>query len=129
MSFKATLEISGRNYNILELDYSLFKETGLNGMPSSVVRGGKINMVLESNDNAFFFEWMCNSFEKKDGSILLKKRDEDPIMKEIRFKNAYLVSYGEKLKSSSTDPLTESITLSAMEISIGNGTLLNEWHS
>lgn len=123
------LKVGGRQFDILEFDYSLYKETDPQGLPSSIIRGGKINILLESSDSSFFFEWICNGFEKKDGLVVLVKRDSEATMKAIEFKNAYLVSYNEKFSYSGNEPATESITLSAMEISVGNGTLQNEWHS
>lgn len=129
MSFKATLKIDSNAFNVIEIDYCIHKETDLNGMPSSVIRGGKINIRLESTGSTFFFEWICNSYEKKDGSIVFIQRDSDIVMKEIRFRNAYLVCYHEKFNFMGDYPITEHITLSALEISAGGSTLQNEWHS
>ncbi|MEP6749578.1 MAG: type VI secretion system tube protein TssD, partial [Bacteroidota bacterium] len=90
MSFKATLNVAGKKPTVLSCHYSLKQETDATGRPSSVTRGGKITVTVEGNEDTTFFEWMCNSFERKDGSIVFLKRDSDATMKELKFKEAYL---------------------------------------
>lgn len=61
MSFKAKLKVAGKEYNVLSVSYALFQETDATGRPSTVTRGGKIDVVVESTGEADFFEWMTNS--------------------------------------------------------------------
>jgi hypothetical protein len=129
MSFKAKLSVGGQDVNILECDYELKQEVDATGRPSSVTRGGQITLLLESSGDTFFFEWMCNNFERKDGSVTFFKRDTDAKLKELKFKEGYLVFYEEHFDSVTNTPMTEKITISARELTCGNGTLNNEWRS
>jgi Hemolysin coregulated protein Hcp (TssD) len=127
MSFKAKLKVAGKDLNVLACNYSLKQETDATGRPSSVTRGGKITVTVEANGDTSFFEWMCNNFERKDGSIVFIKRDTDATLKELQFKEAYLVDYSETFDSTGDNPITETFTISAKEITLGTGTHVNEW--
>ncbi len=65
MSFKAILNVGGKQVNILNVNYDLAQEVDATGRPSSVTRGGRINLTVESTGDSFFFEWMTNNFERK----------------------------------------------------------------
>jgi len=127
MSFKAKLKISGQEYNVVNVNYGLIQETDATGRPSSVVRGGKIELTVESTGGTELFELMTNNFERKDGSVVFVKRDNDATLKELTFKEAYVVKYKENFDSTGDNPLTESIVLSAKEINMGSGGHVNEW--
>ncbi|MCF3111411.1 phage tail protein [Niabella sp. CC-SYL272] len=127
MSFKAQLEVAGKKVNILDMNYALNQETDATGRPSSITRGGKITLTVESTGETNFFEWMCNNFERKDGKIVFTKRDSDATMKELNFKEGYLVQYRENFNSTSDNPITETFTISAKEISMGNASHVNQW--
>ncbi len=127
MSFKAKLKVAGKEVNVLNCNYALHQEVDQTGRASSVTRGGRINIEVESTGETDFFEWMTNSFERKDGSILFIKRDTDATLKELNFKEGYLVKYRENFESSGKMPLSETFTISAREISMGNGEHVNDW--
>jgi len=127
MSFKAKLKVAGKELNVLACNYALKQETDATGRPSAITRGGKINVTVESTGDTTLFEWMCNNFERKDGSIVFIKRDNDATLKELTFKEAYLVDYMEDFGATGDNPVTESFTLSAKEIGAGSGKHLNEW--
>jgi len=73
------------------------------------------------------FEWMTNSFERKDGSVVFLKRDSEATLKELKFTEAYLVKHKEKFDSVGDTPLTEVFTISARKIEMGSGEYTNEW--
>ena len=127
MSFKAVLEVAGKKYNILNVNYGLFQETDATGRPSTITRGGKVDVTVEGTGSTELFEWMTNSFERKDGSIKFIKRDSDATLKELKFKEAYIVKYTENFDASGENPLTETFVLSAKEIELGNAKHVNEW--
>jgi Hemolysin coregulated protein Hcp (TssD) len=127
MSFKSKLKVGGKELNILDASYDLYQEVDASGRPSSVTRGGTITITVESTGDSFFFEWVCNNFERKDGSVVFIKRDTDATLKELKFKEAYCVKYKETFDSTGTQPLTETFTISAIEISMGGGAFVNEW--
>ncbi len=127
MSFTSKFKVAGKERNILSVEYAMLQETDPTGRPSSVTRGGKIHLTVEGTGETDLFEWMTNSFERKDGSIVFKKRDSDATLKELKFKEAYIVKYTENFEATGENPLTESFVLSAKEIELGNAMHINEW--
>ena len=127
MSFKSILKVAGKNYNVLSINYGLFQETDATGRPSTITRGGKIDITVESTGETDLFEWMTNSFERKNGSIVFYKRDSQSTLKELKFTEAYLVKHKEKFDSVGENPLTETFTISARELEMGTGKYINEW--
>jgi len=127
MSFKAKLKVAGKEYNVLNVSYGLFQETDATGRPSTVTRGGKIDLTVEGTGMTDLFEWMTNSFERKDGSVVFLKRDSEATLKELKFTEAYLVKHKEKFDSVGDTPLTEVFTISARKIEMGSGEYTNEW--
>ncbi len=127
MSFKAQLKVAGKTYNVLNVSYGLFQETDATGRPSTITRGGKIDIVIEGTGATDLFEWMTNSFERKDGSVVFFKRDSEATLKELKFTEAYLVKHKEKFDSTGENPLTEQFTISARSIKMGEGEYSNAW--
>lgn len=127
MSFKAILKVSGEEFVILNCNYALAQETDATGRPSSVTRGGKVQIEVESTANTALSDWMFNNFERRSGSIVFLKRDTEATAKELIFEEAYAVKYVENFDSTGKNPMTETITISSRIIKIGNGAHENEW--
>ncbi|AMA50436.1 MULTISPECIES: type VI secretion system tube protein TssD [Flavobacterium] len=127
MSFKTKLSVAGKEYTVLNVNYGLFQETDATGRPSTVTRGGKIELTIEGTADTSFFEWITNSFERKDGSVKFFKRDSDAVLKELKFSEAYVVKFRENFDSTGVNPLTETFTISAKKIELGSGAYENEW--
>jgi hypothetical protein len=127
MSFKSKLKVAGKEVNVLACNYALKQETDATGRPSSITRGGKITLTVESSGDTSFFEWMTNNFERKDGSVVFVKRDTNATLKELVWKEGYLVDYKENFDSTGESPITETFTISAQSIEVGNGKHENEW--
>jgi type VI protein secretion system component Hcp len=127
MSFKVKMKVGGQELNVLDVSYQLKQETDATGRPSSITRGGKITFTVESTGSTMLFEWMCNNFERKDGTITFIKRDTDATLKELNFEEAYAVQFAENFNSTGDNPVTETLTISAKKISMGSGSYINEW--
>lgn len=127
MSFKAKLNVGGKDVNVLSVNYDLHQDVDATGRPSSITRGGRIALTVESTGESTFFEWMVNNFERKDGTITFTKRDSDAKLKELSFKEGYLVKYKENFEAANENPMTETFIISAKEIKVGNGEHVNEW--
>lgn len=128
MAFKSKFTVDGKDFNVLSCTYHLYQETDPTGRPSSVTRGGKITVTVESTDDTSIFDWMTNSFDRKDGSVKFFKRDsESAIMKQVDFKEAYLVGFEESFSHNTEMPMVLTITLSAKSLTIGSATHTNEW--
>ena len=127
MSFKAIFKVDGNEYRVLSCRYSLHQEIDNTGRPSSTTRGGVVNLVIESTDDTSLFEWMCDSYMRKDGKITFNKRDEDAKLKELEIEEAYMVSYEESFDNVGVGAMVETFSLSAKKIKMGNGEHENEW--
>jgi hypothetical protein len=127
MSVKGILRIDGKEFYVLSCTYSLTQEVDEKGLPSSIIKIGRIEIEIESTEDTSFFEWICNSFLRKDGSIIFSKLDSDATLKEVRFRNAYIVDYKECFGAASENPMSEQIVLSVEEIRLGNGSYQTEW--
>lgn len=127
MSFKSKLKVAGKEVNVLACNYALKQETDATGRPSSITRGGKITLTVESSGDTSFFEWMTNNFERKDGSVVFIKRDTNATLKELVWTEGYLVDYKENFDSTGDNPITETFTISAQSIEVGSGKHVNEW--
>jgi hypothetical protein len=127
MSFTAKFKAAGKELNVLDCDYSLRQEVDATGRPSSVTRGGRIRMTVESTSETDLFEWMCNNFERKDGSVVFYKAESEGTLKELIFKEGYLIEFEERFDSIGSTPMIINLTISAKEITMGRGTHKNEW--
>jgi ADP-ribosylglycohydrolase len=127
MSFKATFEVDGKSYRVVKLDYTLSQFVDDTGRPSSTTRAGTINITVESTDDTTLFEWMCDSYMRKDGKITFNKRDEDAKMKVLEFNEAYMVNYKEFFDSFGPGSMQETFSLSAHIVKMGNGEIESEW--
>jgi len=127
MSFLTTLTVAGNDYKVLSVSYDLTQETDASGRPSTVTRGGRVMIEVESTGGTELFEWMTNNFERKEGSVKFIKRDSNATLKELKFIEAYMVKYKENFNHDSATPLTESFMISARKISMGGGEFDNAW--
>ena len=127
MSFKSKFKAGAIELNVLGVSYSLSQDIDATGRPSSITRGATITVTVEGTNGTDLFEWMCNSFERKDGSVIFIKRDSDATLKELKFKEGYLVNFSESFSSEGKEPLSVTFTISAKEITMGSGTHTNEW--
>ncbi len=127
MSFKSKLKVGGREYNVLSCKYELHQETDATGRPSSITRGGKIYLSVESTADTSLSDWMFNNFERRDGSIVFLKRDTEATSKELFFTEGYMVKYNENFDSTGKNPMAEAFVISARVIKLGNGEHVNEW--
>ena len=105
MAFRASLELNGKEFDVLYSNYEFSRNTDSKGMPSSSVLGGRVKATIESTEDTSVIEAMLNS----------------------QFKNAYIVHYSETLDANNDVPMTITITFSAEEITVGSAALDNRW--
>lgn len=127
MSFKSVFEVAGKKLVVKHCSYDLTQEVDATGRPSAITRGGRIRLVVESTGETELFEWMVNNFERKDGTITFYKRDTDSKLKELSFKEGYLVKFEESFDADNPSPMTVTFTISARELNMGNARHVNEW--
>ncbi|MCT4664960.1 MAG: type VI secretion system needle protein Hcp [Flavobacteriales bacterium] len=127
-SFRASLELGGKEFDVLYSEYAFSRDTDKKGKPASNVYGGRVTIEVESTEDSSVIESMLNSqFKSVEGKIVYKKTEEDAKMKEVEFKNAYLVYYKEVLDVNGDVPMKIRFTVSAEEITIGNAAIDNRW--
>jgi len=127
MSFKAKLFLGRREYMIKNVNYSLQQETDATGRPSTIVRGGKIHVTVTYARDTYLFETMANNFEQVDGSVMYYRRDNDAVLKELFFTDAYIIKYSERFRHRGRLSFYQTILLSAREIQMGQGVHSNQW--
>jgi len=128
MAFKATLTFSGKDYDVLQCSYSLHRDVDPKGRPTSGIYGGKIDIVVESNQDTSVIEAMVNNqFKTVTGKLIIKKQDEDAKMKEISFTDGYIIYFSEGMNAYSDSPMTLSFQISARQIKIGDADHENDW--
>jgi acyl CoA:acetate/3-ketoacid CoA transferase alpha subunit len=127
-SFRASLSLGGKEFDVLYTEYAFSRDTDKKGKVSSNVYGGRITFEIESTADTSVIEAMLNSqFKSVEGTITFKKTEEDSKMKELTFKNAYLVYYKEVLDVTGVVPMKLRVTVSAEQIQIGNASIDNRW--
>ena len=76
-SFRATLELGGKEYDVLYSNYEFSRTTDKKGQPASSISGGRISVTIESTDDTSTIEAMLNSqFKPVEGKIVYKKSKE-----------------------------------------------------
>ena len=113
MSFKAKFTVDGKDYRVFHCSYSLQQDVDKTGRPSSEVRGGTIQLEVESTEDAGLAAWMMDAFKHKDGKITFFKRDSEQKMKEVSFKNGYIVNYSETFTNMGDNPMSQHFVISA----------------
>ncbi len=127
-SFRASLELGGKEFDVLYSEYEFSRHTDKKGKPASGVYGGRVKVEIESTEDSSIIEAMLNSqFKSVEGKIIYKKTEEDAKMKEVIFKNAYIVYYKEVLDVTGEVPMRIVFSVSAEEMSIGNAEIDNRW--
>ncbi len=134
MSFKAKL-VLGDNpedrekvFILRKFSYSLTQVTRENGRPTAVVKGGQIEVQVESTKNITFAEWMFSSHVKLNGSIIFESGvEEGKTMKELKFEEAFLTNYREDYEADGGEFMTESFTISPRIIKLGKAVHDNMW--
>jgi hypothetical protein len=128
MSFKASLYIEDQEYRVLNCKYEISQSMDHKGKPASRPQGGRITVLVESDENSFLFDWSASETQIKNGSILFYKNDAMSKMKELKFTDAYCVNYVEEFTSEGTRPMQTEIVLSAKELNFGGSSKhANPW--
>ena len=125
----ATISADGiKDREVLYVRYELNQQTDIEGQPTGTTRGGKIYVKVKSTDdgNTEIMEWMCDTYMSKNGSISFPNRQGGE-MKNLSFKEGYLVDYAETYDSTNSLLQFEEFTISAKEIQVGNARHNNRW--
>ena len=93
MAIQGSLSIGGRNYNVVECAYEFNQSIDDTGKPVSRPKGGTITFVMpsSSDDDLFFYKWMFNKTEVKNGifKFVVYTNKNNRSIKTVSFENAY----------------------------------------
>ncbi len=118
---------------VIDFSYNFNRDIDASGRPSGIVRGGTVQMTIESTKSAFLPTWMTLAQGKtKEGQIeIMDDTDDEKPIKTIKFKDAYIVEYGENFSWQGGENMMETFVISAREITIegdgGPAVYENEW--
>ena len=131
MAFKAILTVQGSRSGKLEFDvsscnFNFRRNIDTRGKVTSAVQDGLIHLEIESTKSAAIFGYICTN-ELLTGKIVFYKAEDDQRMKQVEFKNAFIVQYGESMLSIGTTPMTTTLTISAQEITIEGEKISWQW--
>lgn len=127
MSFRANLSFEGKEFDVIQCEYSIEREVDSKGRPSSNLYGGKVTMMVESTDDITLIEKMASQFKPNTGTITFKKDDEDAKMKELKWENGYIIDLEEGLEIVGDIPMGIRFTISAQTLTIGDAEFKQNW--
>ncbi len=134
MAVRARLTLDSlKDVRIIDYSYNFSRDIDASGRPSGMVRGGTVQMTIESSKSSFLPTWMVLGQGKtKDGQIkIMDDVDDEKPIKTIKFKDSYIVEYGENFSWQGGENMMESFVISCREITIegdgGAAVYENEW--
>lgn len=127
MAFRATLNLGGKEFDVLDCSYSLKRDVDSKGRPASNIYGGFVNVHVESTEDTTILESMVTEFKPISGSIVFKKGDEEAKMKELEFENGYIVNFEEDIDVVGSKPMSVKFTISAQVLKMGGAHIEQNW--
>lgn len=127
MTFLSELKIDEGIYTVLDCTYNFDQSIDKNHKPSSVARGGKITLVIESRGIVNFLKWMTEHVNAKDGKITFYKRDQMARLFDLSFTKAFCIDYTEHFHHDSDEPMQIKMTISTKDMTADNALFGNKW--
>lgn len=129
MSLSARLHIEGHKreklgIRVLECDFEFSQSVDERGCPSSIVRGGKINIMIAVENDGEILHWMLNEVDK-NGRIIFTGKENGKSLKTIEFTNGRLIYYKEYFKDQTE--VKVNLTVSAQIMSVAGEKQENTW--
>jgi len=110
---------------LLSCEYSFKQEVDERGLPTSMVKGGLINLAFISIDDSEIMYWMINSQSDKFGKIEFSGEEGEKVFKTIEFEDARCVYYHDSFNRDG-EMLTH-ITISTRKIEVSGTVHVNKW--
>ncbi|GAB2556275.1 type VI secretion system tube protein TssD [Spirosoma areae] len=99
MSFKATLTVEGKKFDVLQCTHTLSQKYE-RGRATSGVRGGVIILILNGTDEELLGTWASGPTVKKSGDIVFDRIDQRSALQKLEFEDAYATFYFELMTAS-----------------------------
>ena len=127
MAFRSKLQFEGKEYDVLDCNYSFCRDVDAKGRPASSVYGGNIYCTVESTDDTKIIAQMVNQFKPNSGTVTFNKGDEEAKMKELKWENGYIINYNESLDTVGREPMKISFVISAEKITVEGAEVDHKW--
>lgn len=127
MSFIAKLNVDGEESNVLECQFSFFQDIDGIGKPSSIPKGGTVEITIESSGKTDLFDWMISPTQTKSGDLAFYRRDNLRKLKTLKFSDAHCIGYKEKYSHNGEFPMQITIVISAKELALNDSDFKNNW--
>ena len=127
MAFRAKLQFEGKDYDVLDCNYSFRRDVDAKGRPSSNVYGGNVYVTVESTEDTKIIAQMVNQFKPNSGTVTFNKGDEEAKLKEVKWENGYIIKYNEELDVVGREPMQISFVVSAEKISVEGAEVDHKW--
>lgn len=117
MSIRAVLCINRREYRVLRYRQRFARRVSSNGMPASDLYGGTINVEFESERDSGIFALMTDENTPTiEGYLRISPSEEDTMVRELKFDEAYLVGYSEQQYDDWGAPVTMCVSISPIRL-------------
>lgn len=127
MAFRATLNLGGKEFDVLDCDYKIKRDVDSKGRPASNLYGGKVRVHVESTEDTSILEQMITQFKPLSGSIVFKKGDEEAKLKELTWENGYIIEFEENIDVVGKKNMSLTFVVSAQVLKIGGAQFEQIW--
>lgn len=127
MAFRSNFKFEGKDFDVLQCDYSFHRDIDLKGRPSSNVYGGLIRVEVESTEDTTILAQMVNQFKPNSGTITFNRGDEESKMKELSWENGYVIEYTEVLDVVGREPMKIALVISAEKMKMESVEVEQKW--
>ncbi len=127
-SFKAAFDFEGHTYEVITCEYKLSQDVDASGKPTSNVKSGCIELLLNGSDDETLANWAVDPQKTAEGTLTFYQIDSEAKFKELKFEGAYCVGYFEQMGEAG-QPVAYAlrIRISAAKLTIGGVTHDNHW--
>lgn len=128
MSFQAKLFVDDFEFTVLSAEFSLSRPVDAQNLPNGRIRGGIIDVTIESSrDDHSLITWIVTN-GYRDGRIEFARRDAaGSAEKTVSFTHAFCIFLKELFISQGAIPMILKISISSHTIDIDSNTVQNSW--
>ncbi|MFK8267147.1 type VI secretion system tube protein TssD [Capnocytophaga cynodegmi] len=113
-------------YELSSFSYALEQPTDLKGKAQGEVRGGTLQLTIDSIPSNEIIEWMLNPRRYREGVITTLGEDNASIMR-IFFKKVACITMEIKYTDSGEGFIKTELVLKAQSLVVGEHTIENKW--
>jgi len=124
MAHTAFLKLGNKEYNVIKCEYGFTQPIKENGLTAGLPSGSLILFTLVAPDDSdmSLHEWMQSAEGHKDGQVIFTVQNKTKLSnRTLHFKRAYCIRLYEYFDREDDKQMLTEITISAAEISFGNG--------